>query len=181
MFCHFLSFCSVIFCHFLCFFLSFSERSATGHGHGANAKPKKKIHDLSRVGSVGIKLEGNLDNIKFNYFMGTLLRERSSDLYRSKGVLSIEGQGATKFVFQGVHESINFGPAQTEWEADEVRVNKMVFIGKDLDREALKEGFGKCMHVDLPEGWDILPNEADGRPYYVNEATGASQWEAPTV
>ena len=50
-----------------------------GHGHGANAKPKKKIHDLSRVGSVGIKLEGNLDNIKFNYFMGTLLREVSSN------------------------------------------------------------------------------------------------------
>jgi len=102
-----------------------------GHGHGAKIKAKKKIHDLSRVGSVGIKLEGNLDNIKvmketplmlisvlsadsfhdefcsqccgvcqFNYFMGTLLRERQADLYRSKGVLSIEGQGDTKFVFQ---------------------------------------------------------------------------------
>ena len=22
--------------------------------------------------------------------------------------------------------------------------------GKDLDKEALREGFGKCMHVDLP-------------------------------
>ena len=37
---------------------------------------------------------------QFNYFMGTLLRERQADLYRSKGVLSIEGQGDTKFVFQ---------------------------------------------------------------------------------
>eukprot|EP01044_Picomonas_judraskeda_P019355 COSAG03_NODE_4065_length_1702_cov_3.159077_3_plen_172_part_00 len=66
--------------------------AAHGHGHGANVKAKRKVHDLSRVGSVGIKLEGHLDNIKFNYFMGTLLRERSSDLYRSKGVLSIHGQ-----------------------------------------------------------------------------------------
>ena len=66
--------------------------AAHGHGHGANIKAKKKVHDLSRVGSVGIMLEGHLDNIKFNYFMGTLLRERSSDLYRSKGVLSIHGQ-----------------------------------------------------------------------------------------
>lgn len=33
-----------------------------GHGHGANVKAKKKVHDLSRVGSVGIKLEGDLDS-----------------------------------------------------------------------------------------------------------------------
>lgn len=33
-----------------------------GHGHGAGAKPKKKVHDLSRVGSVGIQLEGHLDS-----------------------------------------------------------------------------------------------------------------------
>ena len=37
------------------------------------------------------------------------------------------------------------------------------------------------MHVELPEGWEILPNEADGRPYYVNQETGASQWEARTA
>ena len=31
--------------------------------------------------------------------------------------------------------------------------------GKDLDKEALREGFGKCMHVDLP-AWKktTLPN-----------------------
>ena len=83
-------------------------------------------------------------DIKFNYFMGTLLRERSRDLYRSKGVLSIHGQGSTKFVFQGVHESINFGPAAEDWKEGETRVNKMVFIGKDLDKPALREGFRKC-------------------------------------
>ena len=33
-----------------------------GHGHGANAKVKKKVHDLSRVGSVGLQLEGYLDS-----------------------------------------------------------------------------------------------------------------------
>ena len=95
--------------------------------------------------------------------------------------LRCHGQGATKFVFQGVHESINFGPASQDWLEGETRVNKMVFIGKDLDKAALREGFGKCMHVDLPEGWECLPNEADGRPYYVNQATGASQWEQPTA
>jgi G3E family GTPase len=93
-----------------------------GHGHGVAVKAKRKIHDLSKVGSVGVLLEGDLDNIKFNYFMGALLREKASDLYRSKGVLSIHDQGDTKFVFQGVHESINFGPAVSKWEEGEKRV-----------------------------------------------------------
>ena len=48
-------------------------------------------------------------------------------------------QGDTKFVFQGVHESINFGPAQEPWKEGEPRINKMVWIGKGLDREALRE------------------------------------------
>ena len=113
--------------------------------------------------------------------MGCLLREKNEDLYRSKGVLSIHEQGNTKFVFQGVHESINFGPAVTPWEEGEPRINKMVFIGKDLDRAALQEGFKKCMYKPLPDGWEILPNETDGRPYYVNESTGVSQWQEPTA
>jgi hypothetical protein len=37
-----------------------------------------------------------------------LLRDRAVDIYRS----SFHGQGDKKFVFQGVHEQINFGPAQ---------------------------------------------------------------------
>ena len=78
-------------------------------------KTERKVHDLTRIGSVGVKLAGDLDNIKFNFFMGCLLREKKEDLFRSKGVLSIHEQGDTKFVFQGVHETINFGPAATPW------------------------------------------------------------------
>jgi G3E family GTPase len=110
-----------------------------GGGHGAATAAKSRIHDLSQVGSIGIRMEGELENCKFNYFMGNLLKEKSADLYRSKGVLSIHDQGDTKFVFQGVHESINFGPAQEPWKEGEPRINKMVWIGKGLDREALTE------------------------------------------
>lgn len=37
-------------------------------------------------------------------------------------------------MFQGVHETICFGPAATGWEAGEAPVNQIVFIGRDLDR-----------------------------------------------
>jgi len=108
-------------------------------------KKKKKKHDLSQVSSVGLKFPGNFDVPKFNMFMSTLLQAKAADIYRSKGVLSFEGQGSTKFVFQGVHETINFGPASTPWGEDEERVSKIVFIGRNLNREELKSGLSECL------------------------------------
>jgi Cobalamin synthesis protein cobW C-terminal domain len=52
------------------------------------------------------------------------------------------------------------GTPDREWQAGEERVNKMVFIGKYLDMELLKEGFEDCLHV---EGEDpmIVPEDAE--------------------
>lgn len=133
-----------------------------GHGHGhaaegaaaeggaaaaaaAPKKRKKKKHDLSQVSSVGLKFPGNFDVPKFNMFMSTLLQAKAADIYRSKGILSFEGQGNTKFVFQGVHETINFGPSANPWVEGEERVSKIVFIGRGLNREELRAGLEKCL------------------------------------
>lgn len=109
---------------------------------------KDEIHNLELVQSVGIKFKGNLHAQYFNMFMMDLLRERAADLYRTKGLLSFHGQGDTKFVFQGVHEQINFGPAQKPWKEGEVRENKFVFIGKNLDRKELTNSLMECLHKD---------------------------------
>merc|ERR1712085_244774 len=108
----------------------------------------KKIHNLELVQSVGIKFKGNLHAQYFNMFMMDLLRERAADLYRTKGVLSFHGQGDTKFVFQGVHEQINFGPSQKPWKEGEERENKFVFIGKNLDRKELTSSLLECLHKE---------------------------------
>jgi G3E family GTPase len=53
-----------------------------------------------------------------------------------------------KFVFQGVHMTFN-GEPQSEWGPDEKRVNRMVFIGKNLDRKELVDNFEACIvHED---------------------------------
>jgi G3E family GTPase len=125
-----------------------------GHGHGHEAKKhkatpavpfKKKRHDLSGVSSVGIEAEGELDFNGLNGFMMRLLQASARDIYRSKGVLCFAGQGTAKFIFQGVHEQIHFGPSSAHWADGEKRVNKMVFIGRKLDRAALEEGFRACL------------------------------------
>lgn len=114
------------------------------HAEGEKKKKKKKTHNLSLVSSVGFTIEGDLDVPTFNTFMSELLQAKAKDLYRTKGVLAFADQGDTKFVFQGVHEQINFGPTDKPWDKDEKRVSKMVFIGKDLDYNGLKEGLLSC-------------------------------------
>ena len=47
-------------------------------------------HDES-VTSVGIELEGSLDMDHVNTWLSKLLTEQGVDLFRSKGVLAIEG------------------------------------------------------------------------------------------
>ena len=102
---------------------------------------REHIHDQTIV-SVGITEQGDLDMDKMNGWLGTLLREKGVDIYRMKGVLAIKGQDQ-RFVFQGIHMLFD-GQPMTPW-GDEPRSNKMIFIGKDLDRAELTAGFMACM------------------------------------
>jgi len=111
----------------------------------------KKIHNLDIVQSVGVQFTGNLHAQWFNMFMMDLLQQRAADLYRTKGLLSFHGQGNTKFVFQGVHEQINFGPAKTGWTEGEERMNKFVFIGKNLDKKELTKSLMECLFKEEEE------------------------------
>lgn len=115
-----------------------------GHSHENVVKKKKKTHNLSLVSSVGYSIHGLLDVTKFNTFMSALLQAKAADIYRSKGVLAFAEQGDLKFVFQGVHEQISFGASEKPFAADEERVSKMVFIGKNLDYESLKTSLLSC-------------------------------------
>lgn len=107
-------------------------------------KKKKKKHNLSLVSSVGYTVKGLLDIPLFNQFMSDLLATNAANLYRTKGVLAFEGQGDVKFVFQGVHEQINFGPSEKPWAVGEERVSKLVFIGKNLEPDVFREKIRGC-------------------------------------
>jgi G3E family GTPase len=81
-----------------------------------------------------------LDVAKFNAFMSHLLEKKAVDLYRTKGLLAFQDQGDNKYLFQGVHEQIDFGPSEIPWQSGEERISKMVFIGRNLDYEELQAG-----------------------------------------
>jgi G3E family GTPase len=98
-------------------------------------------HD-EEVTSVGITLGGDLDSNKLNRWLGNLLQTQGPDIFRMKGVLSIKGQ-PDRFVFQGVHMLFD-GKPERPW-GNEPRTNKLIFIGRNLDRQQLNEGFKACL------------------------------------
>lgn len=48
------------------------------------------------------------------------------------------------YYFQGVHSMLDDSPGKT-WEPNEKRINKLVFIGRNLDETALRKGFKGCL------------------------------------
>jgi G3E family GTPase len=98
-------------------------------------------HD-EEVSSVGITIPGDLDKRKFNAWMSTLLQTQGTDIFRMKGVLSLKGE-KDRFVFQGVHMLFD-GRPDRPWKNAERR-NQLIFIGRNLDRNHLTEGFKSCL------------------------------------
>merc|ERR1712070_371752 len=62
-----------------------------------------------------------------------------------KGVLAMKGS-PQKFVYQGVHMQFT-GDFMEHWKEGEPRNNRLVFIGKNLDRERLVAGFNACRDI----------------------------------
>ncbi|BFG24743.1 hypothetical protein CerSpe_110170 [Prunus speciosa] len=118
------------------------EKHDHKHEHHDDHHTHDHVHDPG-VSSVSIVCEGNLDLEKANIWLGTLLLERSEDIYRMKGLLSVQGMNE-RFVFQGVHDIFQGSPDRL-WGPKEPRTNKIVFIGKNLDAQELEKGFKGCL------------------------------------
>ena len=103
-------------------------------------KPDHEHDDA--VSSVGITVTGDLDEKRLNRWLGELLQTQGQDIFRMKGVLSVKGD-PNRFVFQGVHMLFD-GQRDRPW-GQSARTNKLIFIGRNLDRDALTEGFRSCL------------------------------------
>ena len=99
-------------------------------------------HDTT-VTSVGLQIDGEVDVDKLNVWLGALLSANGADIFRSKGILAIDGR-QRQYVFQGVHMLFD-GDEGREWRDDEPRINRLVFIGRNLDRAGLESSFRDCL------------------------------------
>jgi len=79
---------------------------------------------------------------KVNEWLSYLLQSRGQDILRMKGVLSFRGE-PRRYVFHGVHMIFD-GQLERPWNGGP-RGNRLVFIGRNLDRQELEAGFESCI------------------------------------
>ena len=99
-------------------------------------------HD-EEVQSIALATEKPLDPDKFFPWMQQLVATQGQNILRCKGILSFKDD-PQRFVLQGVHMMLD-GDHQRDWKPDERRESRLVFIGRELDAEALRKGFEGCV------------------------------------
>jgi G3E family GTPase len=108
-----------------------------GEGHGL-----KHYHDED-MQSVSLRSEKALNPDKFFPWVQDLVAKEGPKILRCKGILSFKDD-AERFVFQGVHMILD-GDHQRPWKEGEERLSRIVFIGRDLPEEKIREGFASCV------------------------------------
>ncbi|NKJ45601.1 cobalamin biosynthesis protein CobW [Burkholderia sp. SG-MS1] len=94
------------------------------------------------IGSVSLHIERPLDRTRFMSWLQQLVTEHGQDLLRAKGIIDIAGS-ERRFVFQGVHMSVD-ADFDRPWRGDELRDSRLVFIGRGLDADELRESVKHC-------------------------------------
>eukprot|EP00588_Corethron_pennatum_P021885 CAMPEP_0194333000 /NCGR_PEP_ID=MMETSP0171-20130528/61274_1 /TAXON_ID=218684 /ORGANISM="Corethron pennatum, Strain L29A3" /LENGTH=461 /DNA_ID=CAMNT_0039095089 /DNA_START=136 /DNA_END=1524 /DNA_ORIENTATION=+ len=154
-----------------------------------SSSKKKQKHD-TRISSVSFQFEEDIDVGKLQKKLSELVLEKSTDLYRYKGVISVKGVDV-KFVFQGVHMLLTAGYVPSaRWRSGEQRRSKLVFIGVDLNHEELAVIFEDCKASPLrfKEGdlvtancgkWEkgtVIQTWWEGNPYMIRLESGREIW-----
>ena len=71
-----------------------------------------------------------------------VIQRLGPDILRTKGVLAMRGDD-DRFVIQAVHMLME-GGHQRPWKDTEQRQSRLVFIGRNLPKDVLREGFEAC-------------------------------------
>jgi G3E family GTPase len=99
-------------------------------------------HHETEITSIGIDDPRALNADKVNDWLSYLLQSRGQDILRMKGVLNFRGE-PRRYVFHGVHMIFD-GQLERPW-GEATRGNRLVFIGRKLDRAELEAGFESCV------------------------------------
>jgi G3E family GTPase len=116
------------------------------HDHGPNHSHHgdglKHYHD-EEMQSVALRTDKALNPDKFFPWIQDLVATDGPNILRCKGILSFKDD-PQRFVFQGVHMILD-GDHQRPWRADEVRHSRIVFIGRNLPEDKIRQGFESCI------------------------------------
>ncbi|MBX9820363.1 CobW family GTP-binding protein [Afipia birgiae] len=112
------------------------------HDHGHSHGGMKHYHDED-MQSLSLRTDKPIDPTKFMPWLQELVAKDGEKILRSKGILSFKGDD-DRYVFQGVHMMLE-GDHQRKWKKDEARESRLVFIGRELPEQAIRDGFAKTI------------------------------------
>lgn len=105
--------------------------------------PRSQRHEhLQDISTVCLVESRELDGIKLSQWFRSVIAEFGLNILRMKGILNLRGD-PDQFIFQGVHAVFEGKPGRP-W-GNEERMNRLVFIGRELDGKKITEGFHSCL------------------------------------
>jgi G3E family GTPase len=111
------------------------------HGHDHHHRHADEPH-YGDIRSVALRIQAPLKPQAFFDWIRDVTQTQGPDILRLKGILAFKDE-PERYVIQGVHMMLE-GDSQRPWREDEARDSRIVFIGRNLDAEALKRGFEAC-------------------------------------
>jgi G3E family GTPase len=104
-----------------------------------------EFHDHEHDGpiaSLSLTSDRALDPRRFLPWIQNTTQQFGVDILRMKGIVAFS-EDPNRFVVQGVHMLIE-GGYQRPWKADERQESRLVFIGRNLPKDVLRQQFEAC-------------------------------------
>ncbi|MGG6266554.1 CobW family GTP-binding protein [Leptolyngbya sp. AN03gr2] len=103
----------------------------------------KHVHEHDKsVSSVSLTESGTIDLEALTSWLHQRLNHHAADTFRVKGIFNVADQ-KQRYVMQGVHSLVS-GHYDRDWQPQESHLNELVFIGRNLEAEQLREEFQAC-------------------------------------
>ncbi|MFZ5541201.1 MAG: CobW family GTP-binding protein [Pseudomonadota bacterium] len=106
------------------------------HGHGHH-------HHDDAIKAFVFQSDRPFDPAKLEDYMGALTQVYGQDMLRYKGVLFMDGS-PRRMIFQGVHMLMGADVGRP-WGREEKPASKIVFIGRNLPKDAILKGLEACL------------------------------------
>jgi G3E family GTPase len=123
------------------------HHAAHNHDDGAHDDdhdhPHEHHHHDDAIKAFVFQSNRAFDPAKLEEYMGTLTQVYGPDMLRYKGVLFMNGSNR-RTIFQGVHMLMGADVGRP-WAANEKPSSKVVFIGRNLPKEAIIKGLEACL------------------------------------
>ncbi|MDB5773160.1 MAG: cobalamin biosynthesis protein CobW [Burkholderia sp.] len=113
-----------------------------GHDHHDHDHHEHDHEHDTGIDSISLISYTPMDGPLISMWLNGLITSKGQDILRGKGIIDVKGEDR-RLVFQSVHMVLE-GDLQRAWLLDEPRYSRLVFIGRNLNKDALEAGFRNC-------------------------------------